>query len=83
MTAADHIRNPQNRIRVAWALLIATLIGWPTTHALMLITKPEGATSWVFHLLLALSWLAITFTALDILATTDVRREQDDDENSR
>lgn len=27
---------------------------------------------------LGLSWLAITLTALDILATTDVRKEQDD-----
>lgn len=74
----EFIRNPRLRIRLAWALLVLTLVGWPTTHVLMLVTKPPGASSWVFHLLLALSWLAITFTATDILATTDVRKEQAD-----
>lgn len=74
---ADRLKDPKLRVRMAWALLICTLIGWPATHILILITKPAELASWTGHLLLAISWLAITFTALDIIATTDVRKEQD------
>lgn len=70
-------REPTHRVRAAWVLLIVTLCGWPATHVALLVLKPEGTDSWVFHLLLALSWLALTFTALDIIVTTDVRKEQD------
>jgi hypothetical protein len=58
-------------------LLVASLVGWPATHVLMVVTDPPEQ-SWVFHVLLAISWLAITVTALDLLQTSDVRREQDD-----
>lgn len=71
--------SPERRRRFALILLVLTLIGWPSTHVALLITHPAGSSDWVFHLLLALSWLALTITALDLLATTDVRAEQDDE----
>lgn len=74
----EWLQNPHRRMHFAWALLIGSLLGWPATHVLILVTQPAGATSWVFHVLLAISWWSITLTALDILSTTDVRREQDD-----
>lgn len=72
----DRLRDPHLRARGAVILLCLTLVGWPATHVLIVVTKPPEA-SWVFHLLLALSWLALTLTCLDIAATTDVRREQE------
>ena len=71
--------SPAARVRFAWGLLIFSLVGWPATHILMVVTDPPE-NSWVFHVLLAISWLAITLTAWDIVNTADVRREQDDDE---
>lgn len=64
------------RVRVAWVLLIGSLVGWPATHILIIVTKPPES-SWVFHLLLAISWLAIALTAWDIVNTTDVREKQE------
>jgi uncharacterized membrane protein YfcA len=69
-------RNPHLRIRLAWILLIGSLLGWPATHVLILTDPPEN--SWVFHVLLAISFFSLIFTAIDILATTDVRRTQDE-----
>lgn len=70
--------SPQGRVRFAKCLLAFVLTGWAATHALMVITKPPEA-SWVFHVLLGISWLALALTAVDILFTTDVRRRQEDD----
>lgn len=53
------------------------MVAWPLTHVLMIVTQPPEA-SWVFHLLLALSWWAMILTALNIVVTTDVRAEQDE-----
>lgn len=61
--------SPRWRRRAAAALLVATLIGWPVS----LFTVAKGEPPWV----LSLSWLALTLTAADILATTDVRTEQE------
>lgn len=67
----NHLRDPHLRIRVAAALLIASLIGWPISALTVARDEPQ--------FVLGLSWLAITLTALDILATTDVRRQHEDD----
>jgi len=64
----------------AWTLLIGSLIGWPMTHILMIVTHPPDASSWVFHVLLAISWLAIILTALDILNTVVVQRTQEEED---
>lgn len=68
--------TPATRAKLAKCLLVLSLIGWPATHILMIVTDPPE-NSWVFHVLLAISWLAITLTALDIVFTSDVRKEQE------
>jgi hypothetical protein len=57
------------RIYLAWILLIGSLVGWPLSMFTLARTEPP--------FVLSLSWLAITLTALDILSTTDVRKEQE------
>lgn len=64
--------NPKRRLRFAWALIALSLIGWPVTAFTVARQEPQ--------IVLALSWLAILLTAVDILSTTDVRATQDDDE---
>lgn len=54
---------------MAWCLLTVSLIGWP----LSALTFAQGEPPVV----LGLSWLAITLTALDIVSTQDVRKQQD------
>jgi uncharacterized membrane protein YfcA len=67
----SRIRDPRNRIRLAWTLLIFSVVGWPTSALTLASDEPQ--------FILALSWLAITLTALNILATTDVRRRQENE----
>lgn len=74
--------SPAARVRFAKWLLAFVLAGWAATHILMVVTKPPEA-SWVFHVLLAISWGALALTALDIIVSTDVRREIDDGPDSR
>lgn len=59
------------RVGGAWALLIASLVGWPVSAFTVAAHEPP--------FILALSWLAISLTALDILSTQDVRSKQDKD----
>jgi hypothetical protein len=63
--------SPRWRRRAAAVLLVVTLIGWPVS----LLTFAKGEPPWV----LSLSWLALTLTAADILATADVRAEQEEE----
>lgn len=65
--------SPKARVRLAWFLLVASLIGWPLTALTIAKSEPK--------VVLGLSWFAITLTALDIVLTADVRKEQDDDSN--
>ena len=74
----EWLRAPENRVRAAWWLLWASVVGWLATHVLIVLTKPAELSSWTGHLLLALSWLAITFTALNIIVTTDVRKKEEE-----
>lgn len=67
----DHIEPEQRRV---WAsrILILSLIGWWGSH-LGLVFLPH----WFFeHVLLGISWLAISITAVDVLSTTDVRANE-------
>jgi hypothetical protein len=59
------------RLALAWALLIGAIIGWPWSQLTVARDEPPFT--------LALSWLAIIITALDLLSTQDVRRTQDTD----
>ena len=62
--------KPEWRRNAALVLVVITLIGWPLSAFWFAKDEPQ--------FVLALSWLAITLTAVDIAATTDVRAEQDD-----
>ena len=61
------------RLRLAWVLLIGSLIGWPISALTWASGEPQ--------FILGLSWFAITITALDVLLTADVRSTQEDKEN--
>lgn len=56
------------RIHLAWVLLIGAVIGWPLSQ--LTVAKDEPTFT------LALSWLAIILTSLDLLSTQDVRDKQ-------
>lgn len=56
------------RIYGAWLLLLGSLIGWPFSAVTWAKDEPQ--------FILGLSWLAITLTAIDILSTQDVRKNQ-------
>jgi uncharacterized membrane protein YfcA len=70
----DLLREPANRVRLAMVLLVGSVIGWPLSALTFARDEPQ--------FILGLSWLAITLTAVDILCTTDVRREQDEDDKA-
>ena len=53
----------------AWVLLVGSLVGWP----LSALTVARGEPPFI----LALSWIAITLTAADLLKTSRVHRDQD------
>lgn len=65
--------NPKWRVRFAWGLMVLSAIAWPFTSVTVFRDEPQGV--------LALSWLAIMLTGLDILSTQDVRKNQDDDDD--
>jgi hypothetical protein len=68
----DQVDTEQRRI---WAarILLWSLAGWIVSHILLLILP-----LWFFqHVLLAISWLAISITAVDVIVTSDVRDQQD------
>lgn len=69
---AKRILSPRNRVRGAAVLLLGSLVLWPITQITVASDEPTFT--------LALSWFAITLTSLDILATTDVRDSNEDDE---
>ncbi len=56
------------RVTAAWILLTLAVIGWPLTQLTVAKSEPPFT--------LGLSWLAIILTALDLLSTQQVHREQ-------
>jgi hypothetical protein len=61
--------SPKVRVWAAWGLLVACLVGWPVSCQTFAKDEPP----WV----LSLSWGALILTALDIVSTQDVRKEQE------
>lgn len=61
--------DPRHRRHVAAVLLVSSLAGWPLSALTIARDEPQ--------VVLGLSWLAITITALDVLFTADVRVEVD------
>lgn len=64
--------SPRWRRRAALVLVVVSLIGWPLSAFTFAKEEPQ--------FILGLSWLAITITAVDVAATTDVRKEQEESE---
>jgi hypothetical protein len=56
-------------VAFAWILLIGSLVGWPLAAFIWAKDEPQ--------FVLGLSWLAITLTAMDLLKTSRVHRDQD------
>lgn len=63
--------SPKLRHRLAWTLLVGSLIGWPLSAFWLATDEPK--------FVLGLSWLAITLTALDLVETSSVRVKQDEE----
>lgn len=62
--------NAKTRLRVAWAVLAGVVIAWPLTALTIARDEPQ--------VVLGLSFLALAFTAWNIVQTADVRKQQDD-----
>lgn len=56
------------RVRLAWVLLVASLLGWPATALTFARREPQ--------FVLGLSWLAITLQAAELLTASQVHEEQ-------
>lgn len=64
-------RDRPGRVKFAWTLLVVSLIGWPVSA--LTFARGEPVT------VLGLSWLAVSFTAVDILFTSQVHEKQDNE----
>ena len=67
-------RGKSARVRIAITLIVAVCIGWPGTAIALAMGVPLFEQT-----MLALSWLAPAFTALDLLFTAQVHEKQDAD----
>ena len=64
--------SPRLRVWAAWVLVAVCLVGWPLSALTIAKEEPQ--------FILALSWIAILVTALDVVSTQDVRKQQEGDE---
>ena len=62
-------RRKPGRVKFAVLLLVVSALGWPLSALTFARDEPPTV--------LGLSWLAITFTALDVLMTAQVHEKQD------
>lgn len=69
-------RQRPGRVRLAVLLLVAVVVGWPSTA----IAQAVGVNLFT-QTMLALSWLAPALTALDILLTAQLHERQDQDDS--
>jgi hypothetical protein len=65
-----HVIEPERRRLHAARVLVVSILGWVVSHILFLVL---GITGLFEHTLNLISWWAITLTAWDVLATTDVK----------
>lgn len=66
----ERVQDPKLRLRFALGLLCVCMVGWPVTALTVFRHEPQG--------ILGLSWIALILTSVDILATTDTRKQVDD-----
>jgi hypothetical protein len=67
--------DPDNRRLYAARLLIGSIVGWLASHVLLVLL---GESSFFNHTVMLISWWAITLTCVDVIVTSDVRAEQDE-----
>lgn len=65
----DWTLTPGARRHAAALMFVASVVAWPVTALTVFSTEPQG--------ILGLSWLSIILQAVTILATTDVREQQE------
>lgn len=63
--------QPQARRKAALLLLLLSVVAWPLSALTFARDEPP--------FILGLSWMAITITCLDVLCTSDVRVQEDDE----
>lgn len=63
--------GPKLLIRLNWVLLIGSVIAWPISSLTWAKDEPQTV--------LALSWFAVTYTALTALIASYVNRNQKED----
>lgn len=63
--------NPKLRVGLAWTLLVVSVVGWPVTAIFF--------SKYIQQVILGLSWIALIISALGVLATTDVRKQQEEE----
>lgn len=68
------IKNPVVRFRSAVIIFFGCLILWPVSQFTFARHEPPT--------ILGLSWGAMILTALDIMASTDIRKELEDEAES-
>lgn len=61
------------RTIAAWILLVGSCLGWPVSALTWARDEPQ--------FVLGLSWLAIILTSADLLSTSQVAEEQDENGN--
>jgi hypothetical protein len=66
-------RRSSPRVRFAIALIISVLLGWPASSIALALGIPLFEQT-----MLALSWLAPAFTAIDLLFTAQVHEQQEE-----
>lgn len=74
----SRLKNPEAWVRFSWCLFWYSIIGMASSHILIFLTQPPES-SWVFHLLMNISWQALLLTAINNIVTADVRRQQEED----
>lgn len=66
------MRNPAVRVRAAWVLFALSVIAGIGSTVLLAKDPYE-------RVLMGISWGAIAITALDVVATTDVRAKEEEE----
>lgn len=64
--------NPRTRVKGSWVLLVVSIVAG--VYCTIAISRDAFE-----RVLMAISWFAITITALDVLATTDTRAKQEEE----
>lgn len=68
----------RSEVVLAWVLLVGSAVGFAVCMALWLANQISDRA--MLGITLALSWFAITLTAMDYLKNSRIHRDQDDED---